>query len=80
MCILQSLFTIKKNKYYKLFENIIFREIDFNEFLEIVIDLQGDTRDIYDEILKGFQMFDYGEFVVAALAFMSLISTPYDKS
>ncbi|KAK3737178.1 hypothetical protein RRG08_016482 [Elysia crispata] len=35
------------------------KEIDFNEFLEIVIDLQGDTRDIYDEILKGFQMFDY---------------------
>ncbi|GFR73944.1 caltractin [Elysia marginata] len=35
------------------------KEVDFNEFLEIVIDLQGDTRDIYDEILKGFQMFDF---------------------
>ncbi|GFO07194.1 caltractin [Plakobranchus ocellatus] len=34
-------------------------EVDFNEFLEIVIDMQGDTRDIYDEILKGFQMFDH---------------------
>ncbi|XP_005113262.1 caltractin [Aplysia californica] len=34
-------------------------EIDFNEFLEIIIDRQGDTRDIYDEILKGFEMFDY---------------------
>ncbi|KAL3861943.1 hypothetical protein ACJMK2_007952 [Sinanodonta woodiana] len=33
--------------------------LDFNEFLETVIDKQGDSRDIYDEILKGFQMFDY---------------------
>ncbi|KAL8623734.1 hypothetical protein ACOMHN_040080 [Nucella lapillus] len=33
--------------------------LDFNEFLETVIDRQGDTRDIYDEILQGFQMFDY---------------------
>jgi len=34
-------------------------EADFNEFLEIVINRQGDTRDIYDEILKGFEMFDH---------------------
>jgi len=33
--------------------------LDFNEFLETVIDRQGDTRDIYDEILQGFKMFDY---------------------
>lgn len=33
--------------------------LDFNEFLETVIDRQGDTRDIYDEILQGFRMFDY---------------------
>ena len=37
------------------------RSLDFNEFLETVIDRQGDTRDIYDEILQGFKMFDYGE-------------------
>ncbi|XP_076451661.1 uncharacterized protein LOC143287511 [Babylonia areolata] len=33
--------------------------LDFQEFLETVIDNQGDTRDIYDEILQGFKMFDY---------------------
>ena len=37
------------------------RDVDFNEFLEIVINRQGETRDIYDEILKGFEMFDFGE-------------------
>ena len=26
----------------------------------MVIDRQGDARDMYDEILKGFTMFDYG--------------------
>ncbi|CAL1545279.1 unnamed protein product [Lymnaea stagnalis] len=34
-------------------------EVDFNEFLEIIIDKQGDTRDTYDEIIKGFKMFDF---------------------
>lgn len=33
--------------------------LDFNEFLETVIDKQGDSRDMYDEILKGFTMFDH---------------------
>ncbi|XP_071083054.1 uncharacterized protein [Haliotis cracherodii] len=33
-------------------------KIDFNEFLETVIDRQGDNRDVYEEILKGFNMFD----------------------
>ncbi|KAK7093578.1 uncharacterized protein [Littorina saxatilis] len=33
--------------------------LDFNEFLETVIARQGDTRDVYDEILQGFKMFDY---------------------
>ena len=32
--------------------------LNFNEFLETVIDKQGDSRDMYDEILKGFAMFD----------------------
>lgn len=32
--------------------------LDFSEFLETVIDRQGDSRDMYDEILKGFSMFD----------------------
>jgi len=36
--------------------------LDFNEFLETVIDRQGDSRDIYDEILKGFSMFDHGKW------------------
>lgn len=35
--------------------------IDFPEFLEAVIDRQGDARDMYDEILKGFNMFDYNK-------------------
>ncbi|PVD36854.1 hypothetical protein C0Q70_03844 [Pomacea canaliculata] len=33
--------------------------ISFNDFLETVIDRQGDSRDVYDEILHGFKMFDY---------------------
>ena len=33
--------------------------VDFNEFLDIIIEKQGDSRDIYDEILQGFKMFDY---------------------
>lgn len=33
--------------------------VDFNEFLEIIIDSQGDARDILDEILQGFALFDY---------------------
>ncbi|XP_045162842.1 uncharacterized protein LOC123527449 [Mercenaria mercenaria] len=33
--------------------------LDFNEYLETVIDRQGDSRDMYDEILKGFSMFDH---------------------
>lgn len=36
--------------------------IDFNEFLDIVIDKQGDCKDIYDEIIQGFKLFDYGEY------------------
>lgn len=34
-------------------------QIEFTEFLEVVIDRQGDSRDMYDEILKGFSMFDF---------------------
>ncbi|XP_022110213.1 caltractin-like [Acanthaster planci] len=33
--------------------------IDFNEFLEFIIDRQGTARDIYAEIQQGFRMFDY---------------------
>ena len=33
--------------------------VDFNEFLDIIIERQGDSRDVYDEILQGFKMFDY---------------------
>lgn len=32
--------------------------VDFNEFLDIVIDKQGDSKDIYDEIIQGFKLFD----------------------
>lgn len=41
--------------------NFFFRCISFNDFLETVIDRQGDARDVYDEILHGFKMFDYGK-------------------
>ena len=34
--------------------------IDFNEFLDIIIDEQGQDRDIYDEIAQGFKLFDTG--------------------
>ncbi|XP_070561996.1 uncharacterized protein [Ptychodera flava] len=33
--------------------------VDFNEFLEFVIQRQGSARDIHDEIRQGFHMFDY---------------------
>ncbi|ELU15735.1 hypothetical protein CAPTEDRAFT_156723 [Capitella teleta] len=33
--------------------------IDFNEFLDIVLDKQGDSKDIYDEINQGFKLFDH---------------------
>ncbi|XP_041377827.1 caltractin-like [Gigantopelta aegis] len=33
-------------------------KVDFRDFLDTVLDRQGDSRDIYDEILKGFKMFD----------------------
>ena len=36
-----------------------FSGVDFNEFLEIIIDSQGDSKDILDEILQGFALFDY---------------------
>ncbi|XP_066296741.1 uncharacterized protein [Branchiostoma lanceolatum] len=36
-------------------------EIDFNEFLEMVIERQGDSRDIYEEIKQGFKMMDYDD-------------------
>ena len=39
---------------------LFFRQLDFNEFLETVIDRQGDSRDMHDEILKGFSLFDQG--------------------
>uniref|UniRef100_A0A0B6Y7P6 EF-hand domain-containing protein n=1 Tax=Arion vulgaris TaxID=1028688 RepID=A0A0B6Y7P6_9EUPU len=34
------------------------RKINFCEFLEIVIDRQGEDKDTYSEIMKGFEMFD----------------------
>ncbi len=33
--------------------------LSFNEYLDVIIEKQGDSRDIYDEILQGFKMFDY---------------------
>ena len=40
---------------------VIFRFLDFNEFLDVIIEQQGESRDVYDEILQGFKMFDYGK-------------------
>lgn len=34
-------------------------QLDFNEFLDVVIERQGESRDIRDEIMHGFKMFDY---------------------
>ncbi|XP_028514856.1 caltractin [Exaiptasia diaphana] len=33
-------------------------KIEFNEFLDFVVSRQGDGRDVHDEILQGFKMFD----------------------
>ncbi|XP_064611542.1 uncharacterized protein LOC135475548 [Liolophura sinensis] len=33
--------------------------VDFLEFLDIILDKQGDSRDTYNEIKQGFQLFDY---------------------
>ncbi|XP_033122743.1 caltractin-like isoform X2 [Anneissia japonica] len=38
--------------------------IDFNEFLQFVIDRQGTARDIHAEIEQGFKMFDYAIKVI----------------
>ena len=38
-----------------------FSLIEFNEFLDLVIQEQGEARDFHDEILQGFKMFDYGK-------------------
>ena len=38
-----------------------FSYLDLNEFLDVIIEQQGDSRDVYDEILQGFKMFDYGK-------------------
>ncbi|KAK3738106.1 hypothetical protein QZH41_013847 [Actinostola sp. cb2023] len=40
---------------YSLF---YFRMIEFDEFLDFVVSRQGDGRDVHDEILQGFKMFD----------------------
>lgn len=60
MCYLYIFKNIKLNLFH-LF-SILFSQIEFTEFLEVVIDRQGDSRDMYDEILKGFSMFDFGKF------------------
>ena len=41
--------------------NCCSRFVDFNEFLDIIIESQGDDKDVYEEILQGFTMFDYGK-------------------
>ena len=48
--------------------------IDFVEFLEAVIDKQGDSRDMYDEILKGFAMFDYGKKILVYITIKIILS------
>ena len=37
-----------------------FSVLDFNEFLDVIIDKQGDDKDAYDEIVQGFKLFDTG--------------------
>ncbi|XP_031553862.1 caltractin-like [Actinia tenebrosa] len=33
-------------------------EIEFDEFLDFIVSRQADSRDVHDEILQGFKMFD----------------------
>ena len=35
--------------------------VDFNEFLDVIIDQQGDSKDIYEEIIQGFKLFDMND-------------------
>ena len=42
----------------------VFSVIDFNEFLDLVIQHQGDAKDVYDEIMQGFKLLDVGESFV----------------
>ena len=56
-----KLINLEKVHLNKICIIFIFSQIEFTEFLEVVIDRQGDSRDMYDEILKGFSMFDYGK-------------------
>ena len=34
-----------------------------NQFLDLIIDKQGDAKDHYDEILTVFNLFDYGNLL-----------------
>lgn len=40
---------------------LLFREADFDTFLQFVIDKQGDSRDSIDELEKSFKLFDLGK-------------------
>jgi len=50
--------------------------LDFNEFLDVVIEQQGDSRDVYDEILQGFKMFDYDK--TSAISLDNLTQACYE--
>ena len=43
---------------------VVDRTIDFDEFLQFIIDKQGTARDVQVEISQGFRMFDYGKCLV----------------
>lgn len=39
---------------------MFYSAISLNQFLDLVIDKQSNSKDHFDEILTGFNLFDYG--------------------
>lgn len=45
------------------------RGLSLNQFLDLIIDRQHDSKDNFDEILNGFKMFDYGKWPTLSSSF-----------
>ncbi|XP_071828707.1 centrin-3-like isoform X2 [Apostichopus japonicus] len=56
-------FRIKRNDVYEIARDVGIErlgDVSFSEMLEVIISMQGDSRDEYEEISQGFKMLDTG--------------------
>ncbi|XP_071828680.1 uncharacterized protein [Apostichopus japonicus] len=54
-------FRIKRNDVYEIARDVGIErlgDVSFSEMLEVIISMQGDSRDEYEEISQGFKMLD----------------------